>query len=124
MQPSFYDYVSLNDLYEKIQNFKELDFKSLTVDEIREQLRATLMVQIGNNQKSIIPMYFTNLEQSNFFYRVRKLNKLSPKLPLDDMCKKADVWGPEEARITEGGRINGINQSVFYTSLHLSLIHI
>ncbi|CAL2083195.1 conserved hypothetical protein [Tenacibaculum dicentrarchi] len=104
------------DLIKKIENFRNIDIKTISDKDLFNEISKTISVNINGLNKAILFPMITKYPVNTRFYRVRKIAKDDVYLPLKAMTFESDAWNPPEKFITKRGRLNKVNESLLYTS--------
>lgn len=111
----FLKYVSISDMHNKIDEFRDSDFKNMSYKDISEAVTKVITFQTPNGNISILNRSIQTYPKGTKFYRVRKLSTDDRILPLKGMSKISDCWEPPE-NIVGLGRLNKKGESLLYTS--------
>ena len=98
------------ELLNKIRNFRRLDIKSMTYEEVTQAISNVLSF---NGEF----MYITNTQiykKGTKFFRVRELE--GSKIPNENLSIESDFWNAPEKYITKYGRLNKPGESLLYTA--------
>lgn len=104
---NFSSEIDLNVLWDKIQRFRNLNKKNLSI----EQLRNEIFKVIAFNNKSLLQVSGKVFKSDTLMYRVRKLQDNS--IPNNDMKVTSDAWNPP-SDIVKMGRLNKERESLLY----------
>lgn len=111
----FLKYVDTTDLHNKICNFRDLDFKKMSYQEVRTAISKVITFNTPFGSRCVLTSMTTSYPVGTRFYRVRTLPEDDRNLPLRAMSKVADCWEPPE-EIARAGRLNRDNESLLYTA--------
>jgi hypothetical protein len=118
----FLKYVDTSQLHEKICQFRDLDFKRISYEEIQNAISKVINFDTPYENISILTPVNVSYPIGTRFYRVRTIPGSDIVLPLSDrdlplktMCKLSDCWEPPE-NIVRSGRLNRDNEALLYTS--------
>lgn len=98
------------DLTDKIREFRKLNLKEMSDEEISQAISHVLM--FGNHF-----VYMTKngvYPKGTKFFRVRELK--GSNIPNENLKIQSDFWNPPEQCITKYGRLNKLYESLLYTS--------
>lgn len=109
------DNVDLNDLHEKINCFRMLNFKNLSYETIIEELTNVLSIKINRRTQYMLNEQLGYYKKGTRFYRVRKLDKDDINIPFKSIKYPKDVWCPPN-EIVKLGRLNREKESLLYTT--------
>lgn len=109
--------VNINDLIDKIQRFRDLDFKSISHTDVRNELFNVLSFPVadGNGVSLCMEHTYTTYDAGQFFYRVRAIPESDSSSPFNAMSKISDCWEPP-ADISSEGRLNKTGSTLLCTS--------
>ncbi|MBQ4668215.1 hypothetical protein [Aeromonas hydrophila] len=111
----FLKYVNICELNEKINSFRELDFKKLDYKEIQDAILNVISFDTPQGKRSVLPTATTSYIKGTRFFRVRHIDNNYTRLPLKSMSTVADCWeAPSD--FVKAGRLNRDNESLLYTS--------
>ena len=111
----FLNHVDLAELHEKICNFRSLDFKKLTYQEVQNEISKVITFDTPNGHISVLTPSSSSYPAGTKFYRVRPLAEDDHKLPLRDMRLISDCWEPPSS-IVKAGRLNKSVEALLYTA--------
>lgn len=112
---NFLKYVDINELHDKISHFRDLDFKTLSYDDIRKELLTVITFKTPKGVRSILTPISNSFPSGTKFYRVRTIPEEEKTLPLESMKFISDCWEPPK-QIVKVGRLNRANEPLLYTS--------
>ena len=109
--------VNILELIDKIQRFRNLDFKSISQTDVRNELINVLCFPAadGNGVSSCMEYTYTTYNTGQLFYRVRTIPESDSSSPFNAMSKISDCWEPP-ADIASEGRLNKTGNTLLYTS--------
>ncbi len=107
--------IDLNELQDKINRFRMLDFKTIDYPEISKEIRKVISVNRGDNEYAILNRKNSKYSTGTKFFRVRKLKKDDHFIPFRDIVTPKDMWIPPK-EIVGLGRLNKENEPLLYTS--------
>ena len=110
----FLKYVNLNELREKICEFRKLNFQKLTCSGINEEIEKVIMFNTPEGPCSILLKEHGRYLKGTRFYRIRALDKCDRKTPSKWMKLVSDCW-ERPADIVKLGRLNKANEPLLYT---------
>lgn len=111
----FLNHVDLSDLHEKICVFRNLDFKKLSYQEVKNEIAKVITFNTPNGNISVLMPCSSNYPSGTRFYRVRTLAEDDRSLPLREMRFISDCWEPPSS-IVKSGRLNKLNEPLLYTA--------
>jgi len=104
------------DIIKKIENYRKLDFKKISDEELFKEILKIISVKINGVEKSYLFPRFATYPANTRFYRVRTVQAEDHYIPLKAMTFEQDAWNPPVEYITRRGRLNKVNESLLYTS--------
>jgi hypothetical protein len=106
----FFKSINPLELMNKIRNFRKLDIKNMTYDEVAKAISDALTFN-GHF------VYLTNIQsykKGTTFFRVRELD--GSRIPNKNLSFESDFWNAPEGCITKYGRLNKPGESLLYTA--------
>jgi len=111
----FLKYVDLAHLHEKINIFRDLNFKKMSYQEVQSAIIEVITFETPHGNRCVLTPMHTCYPKGTRFYRVRTLPKDDIHLPLRTMSNITDCWEPPE-NVVRMGRLNRNNEALLYTS--------
>lgn len=111
----FLKHVDAAHLHDKICNFRDLDFKRMSYQEVQSAISGVITFNTPYGVISVLMPINASYPAGTRFYRVRTLPDDDRKIPLRTMSKVSDCWEPPE-NIVRAGRLNRDNESLLYTA--------
>lgn len=108
--------ITIFEIIKKIEDFRKLDFKKISDDDLFNEIRRTISVESHGIEKASLIVKTAIYPSKTRFYRVRKVQNEDHYLPLKAMTFEQDAWNPPTDFITKSGRLNKINESLLYVS--------
>ncbi len=112
---NFLKHVDINELHDKISNFRDLDFKNLSYADIQKEIMTVITFKTPKGDMCVLSPISSNYPSGTKFYRVRAIPEEKKILPLDSMKLISDCWEPPK-EIVKAGRLNRDKEPLLYTS--------
>ncbi|MDX1721601.1 MAG: hypothetical protein R3355_00670 [Pseudomonas sp.] len=111
----FLRYVDLSELHDKICQFRELDFKKLSYQEVQNEISNVITFNTPHGNIAVLTPGSGSYPAGTRFYRVRSIDESDRNIPLKSMNKICDCWEPPSS-IVSAGRLNKEKEGLLYTS--------
>ena len=109
-------YIDLLKLQKKIDQFRKLNFKNLSYQEVGKAVHDVVFFDTFRGKSCILPISgCPSYPAGTRFYRVRSIPRDDRKLPLKFMSKVSDCWEPPK-EIVDIGRLNKAHEPLLYTT--------
>ncbi|ENM2847099.1 hypothetical protein ACPDXS_003506 [Vibrio cholerae] len=116
----FLDHVNLAELHSKIGQFRDLDFKSMSYQDVQKAVSRVISFDTPEGNRALLTPAMASYPKGTRFYRVRNIPANDRNLPLKSMSKVSDCWEPPQSVIDAGhikaGRLNRANEALIYTT--------
>jgi uncharacterized protein YifN (PemK superfamily) len=114
---SFLKHVDILELQDKIDEFRDLEFKNMSYQDITNAVSKVINFDTPDGNRSILTPMTQTYAKGTKFYRVRRLSLDNDSFPINGMSTIADCWEPPEDIVTVSlGRLNKKGESLLYTS--------
>ncbi len=111
----FLKHVDASHLHDKIDKFRDLDFKRMSYQEIQKAIADVITFSTPHGNISVLMPMNASYPVGTRFYRVRALPENDRKIPFQTMSRVSDCWEPPE-HIVKAGRLNRDNEALLYTA--------
>lgn len=111
----FLKYVDASELHDKICDFRDLDFKHMSYQDVQNAISKVITFTTPTGNIGVLTSMNSSYPAGTRFYRVRTIPSNDRNIPLDSMSTVADCWESPES-IVHSGRLNRDNESLLYTA--------
>jgi hypothetical protein len=112
-----FSHVGVDEIIQKIADFRLIDFKHISYDDLKDAITKVLTVKIKDEPKSMLFHRRGIIEKDTLLFRIRKIDSEDHYFPPKSMTYEKDAWAPPADLIVQRGRINDVGESLLYTSL-------
>ena len=120
----FLKYVNISELHEKIDEFRDLDFKRMSYAEVGKAIHKVISFEVPETpggSRTALSCSSYNYPSGMRFYRVRTIPADDRSRPLKTMCRVSDCWEPP-ANVVKSGRLNRDSEPLLYTAAESSIV--
>lgn len=112
---AFLQCVSARELHRRISQFRGLNFRAMSYDEVHQAVLGVLEFDTPRGSMALVPTLSSCYVQGTRFYRIRAIPKDDLVLPPRSMSKVSDCWEPPK-ELVRIGRLNRDSEPLLYTS--------
>ncbi|WP_051227753.1 hypothetical protein [Gillisia sp. JM1] len=109
----FLDKTSIDELYDRIEEFREIDLKTISDKELKKRIKQVISYNLKNKSYGGSIVHITTFKTGTPFYRIRKFDTSDLNVVLNKMKTEKDAWEPPV--VENRGRLNNIGESLLYT---------
>jgi len=82
------------EIIKKIEDYRKLDFKKISDEELFNEIRKTISVNVNGIEQAYLFPRFAAYPPKTKFYRVRTVKPEDHYIPLKAMTFEQDAWNP------------------------------
>lgn len=107
------DKTSIDELYDRIEEFREIDLKTISDKELKKRIKQVISYNLKNKSYGGYFVHIATFKTGTPFYRIRKFDTSDLNFVLTKMRTEKDAWEPPVVK--NRGRLNNIGESLLYT---------